>query len=249
VEFGTAAAEGFKAGHLTVPCAALRCLIERIAHVGAVAEAVRGVSTAPASREFPLMPVLDLTETVMQAVYGTYRDWIKLAQMDLRTTPSRDVAFVISEDNANFKADNILNAIDKLQKRVPGSRLTYEILCEFLDPNVGDLFGASLDAADLTDRYGTRHLTRVIGLGAKRLEGVPDIHRIVTQMLDVSADMVEILPRILDDLGESSKFASRLAKQSVHKMVKMYRHYFDNRDLCPCLSGLGVRECLRVSLR
>jgi hypothetical protein len=41
VEFGVAAAEGFRAGQLTVPCAALRCLIERIAHAAAVADAAR----------------------------------------------------------------------------------------------------------------------------------------------------------------------------------------------------------------
>jgi hypothetical protein len=249
VEFGVAAAEGFRAGQLTVPCAALRCLIERIAHAGAVADAVRGVSAAPISREIPLKPVLDLYETVMKAVYGTNRDWMKLAQIDLRTTPAKDVAFVIKEDAANLKAANVLNAIDKLEKRVRGSRLTYEVLCEFLHPNIGDLFAASLDTSDLTDRYGVRHLSRLIGLGAKRLEGVPDVHRVLTQMLDVSADIVEILPAILDDLEESSKYSSKLTKQFAHKMVKMYRPHFDNRDLCPCLSGLLVKDCLRLAIR
>ena len=125
--------------------------------------------------------------------------------------------------------------------------MVYEVLCEFLHPNVGDLYGASLENSDLTDRYGVRHLTRHIGLGPKRLEHVPDVHRILTQMLNISADIVEILPVVLDDIETSSKYASRLTKKFAHKMVKIYRAHFDNRDLCPCLSGLQVKDCARRS--
>jgi hypothetical protein len=249
VEFGVAAAEGFRAGQLTVPCAALRCLIERIAHAGAVADAAKRVIAAPAPREMPLKPVLDLGETVLKAVYGTNRDWMKLAHVDLRTTPVKDVAFVAREDTADLKATNVLNAIDKLERRVPGSRLTYEVLCEFLHPNIGDLFGASLDFGPLTDRHGTRLLSRRIGLGAKHLEGHPAVHSVLTQMLDVSADIVEVLLPILDDLEASSNYALRLTKEFAHRMVKKYRPVFDNLDLCPCLSGLRVKDCLRVSMR
>jgi hypothetical protein len=246
-EFGAAAAEGFRAGNLTVPCAALRCLIERIALAGALADAVRGLSAARVPAEMPLKPVLELAETVMKAVYGTNRDWMKLAQMDLRTTPVKDVAYVVRADTANYKAANVLNAIDKLEKRVRGSRLVYELLCEFLHPNVGDLYGASLENSDLTDRYGVRHLIRHIGLGPKRLEHVPEVQRILTQMLDISADIVETLPAILDDIETGSKYASQLTRQFAHKVVQLYRAQFDHHDLCPCLSGLQVKDCARRS--
>jgi hypothetical protein len=196
-----------------------------------------------------MKPVLDLGETMLKAVYGTNRDWMKLAQVDLRTTPAKDVAFLVKEDTADLRATNVLNAIDKLERRVPGSRLTYEVLCEFLHPNIGDLFGASLDIRQLTDRHGTRLLSRRIGLGAKHLEGYPEVHSVLTQMLDVSADIVEVLPPILDDLEASSNYASRLTKEYAHRMVKKYRLVFDNVDLCPCLSGLRVKDCLCVSMR
>jgi hypothetical protein len=198
----------------------------------------------------PMKPVLDLGETMLKAMYGTNRDWMKLAQVDLRTTPAKDVAFVAGEDAADLRATNILNAIDKLERRVPGSRLTYEVLCEFLHPNIGDLFGASLDATQLTDRHGTRFLSRRIGLGAKHLdEGYPEVHSILTQMLDVSADIVEVLPLILDELEASANYASRITKAYAHRIVKTYRSMFDNLDLCPCLSGLRVKDCLRASMR
>jgi hypothetical protein len=41
VEFAEAAADGFRIGQLTSPCAALRCLIERIAHAASLADAIR----------------------------------------------------------------------------------------------------------------------------------------------------------------------------------------------------------------
>ena len=249
VEFGVAAADGFRAGQLTVPCAALRCLIERIAHATAVADAAKRVNAVPVPPEMPMKPVLDLGETMLKAMYGTNRDWMKLAQVDLRTTPTKDVAYVVRDDTADLKATNVLNAIDKLERRVPGSRLTYEVLCEFLHPNIGDLYGASLDIIQLADRHGTRLLSRRIGLGAKHLdEGYPEVHSVLTQMFDVSADIVEVLPPILDELEASSNYASRLTKEFAHRMVKKYRPVFDNLDLCPCLSGLRVKDCLRTSM-
>jgi hypothetical protein len=41
VEFAEAAADGFRVGHLASPCAALRSLIERIAHAASLADAIR----------------------------------------------------------------------------------------------------------------------------------------------------------------------------------------------------------------
>jgi hypothetical protein len=49
VEFAESSADGFRKGQLTVPCAALRSLIERIAHTVALSDAVKGMPTAPIS--------------------------------------------------------------------------------------------------------------------------------------------------------------------------------------------------------
>ena len=123
---------------------ALRGFIERTAHTTRVAVALRPIKDAPI--DGPLTPVLDLSEVIYKALYATQREWPKLIQSDFRKTSVKDVKYVKKEYVANALPDNILNAIDNLDKSIPGTRLVYEILCEYLHPNVGDLWGATLEA-------------------------------------------------------------------------------------------------------
>ena len=88
----------------------------------------------------PLTPVLDLREVIHKSLYATQREWTKLIKSDFRKTSVKDVQYVKKEHMADARPDNILKAIDKLEKIVPGTRLSYEILCEYLHPNVGDLW-------------------------------------------------------------------------------------------------------------
>jgi hypothetical protein len=116
----------------------LRGFIERTAHAVATATQLKGIKDAPI--DGPLTPVLDLSETINKALYGTLREWPKLVNSDFRKTAVKDVKYVKKPNTANALPENILNAIDKLEKTVAGTRLVYEILCEYLHPHVGDLW-------------------------------------------------------------------------------------------------------------
>jgi hypothetical protein len=248
VEFAESSAYGFRKGQLTVPCAALRSLIERIAHTVALSDAVKGMPTAPISPDTPLKTVLELGQVIAKALYGTQQNWTKLTEVDFREASHKDVAYIIAAEDSGIKATNVLGSIDKLEKRVPGTRLTYEVLCEFLHPNRGDLYGATIDARSLTDHYGMRHLERAIGLGPKSLAKLPDLQVVTEKMLDVSADIVRHLPTALDEIETVSVYATKLTRGFAHKMVKQNRGLFANRDLCPCLSGLTIKDCMRSKL-
>jgi hypothetical protein len=54
----------------------------------------------------------------LSAIYGTQRDWTKLTNADFRQTSAKDVVYVEAHKSANFKANNVLYAIDKLEKRL-----------------------------------------------------------------------------------------------------------------------------------
>jgi hypothetical protein len=245
VEFAESSADGFRRGQLAVPCAGLRSLIERIAHTVALSDAIKGMPAAPISPETPLKTVLELSQVIMKALYGTQQSWTKLTEVDFREASHKDVAYIIAAEDGGIKATNVLSSIDKLEKRVPGTRLTYEVLCEFLHPNRGDLYGATIDARSLTDHSGMRHLERTIGLGPKSLAKLPDLQVATEKMLDVSADIVRHLPIALDEIETVSAYATKLTRGFAHKMVKQYRGLFASRDLCPCLSGMIIKECVR----
>ena len=54
-----------------------------------------------------------------------------------------------------------------VDKRVLGVRIAYDVLCEFLHPNVGDLYATTVRASSQTDIHGTRHLIREIDSGQR----------------------------------------------------------------------------------
>jgi hypothetical protein len=244
VEFAEAAADGFRIGQLTSPCAALRCLIERIAHAASLADAIRDLPTAPIPREAPLKPLIDVSTPIVRALYGTQRDWGKLAKADFRKITYKEAAYTVSEENESIRASNIMNAIDKLEKRASGTRLTYEVLCEFLHPNRGDLFGSTVSAQATADYHGTRHLDRTISLGPKTLVGSPDVQTIIEKMMDVSVDILRSFPAVMHEIEAISGYATKITQEFAHNIAnKHYKRLFTNRDPCPCLSGLRVRDC------
>lgn len=247
VELGEATLAGLKFGQVIVTYTALRGFIERAAHAAAIAAAVRKIKDAAA--DGPITPVLELSEIIHRSLYGTRREWSKLVNSDFRKTSFKDVAYVKKKNVASALPDNILNAIDELNKVVPGTRLSYEILCEYLHPNVGDLWGATRETAVSVDAHGTRHMVRNIGLGAKTFRGVPEHLIINAKLFDICADIIPQMPKTIDELNSIAEKATRLTRRFSHAVVKKYRNQFLGGDPCPCLSGKTVTACTGLNPR
>lgn len=246
VEFAEAALLGFREGQIVVPYSSLRCFVERTAHAAKVSDEVGGLIRVPMAHETLLDSFPGLGNLIFRALYGTQRDWMKLANADFRKESPGQVSYVQEHGIANAKAENVLSAVDKLDKRVHGTRLVYEILCEFLHPNVGDLFGSTITGHKIVDMHGTRHLRRVIGLGPKDLSAFPDLRRVIAKMLDVVTDVIHCLPGILDEIETASIQTTEITITSAHRMISKYKPFFKKHDFCPCLSGLKVKDCARV---
>lgn len=248
VELAGAALAGLKAGQVVVTYTALRGFIERTAHATATAAALRNIKTAPI--DGPLTPVLELSEVIYKALYATQREWTKLVKADFRKASVKEMKYVKKENIANMLSDNILNSIDKLDKKIPGTRLAYEILCEYLHPNVGDLLGTTLEGELFVDRYGTRHVFRTIGLGQKTFKGLPDMQILNTKLFDICGDIIPQMPLAIEEIDSISQVATRLTRRFAHGVVKKhYRKQFSDSDLCPCLSGLTVTACAGLRSR
>jgi hypothetical protein len=219
----------------------LRGFIERTAHAAAVTEALKSLNVAPLNG--PLTPVLELSEVIHKALYATHREWTKVIESDLRKTSYKDVKYEKKDNLANALPDNILKSIDKLEKRIPGTRLVYEILCEYLHPNVGDLWGATLEGEVLVDKHGTRHLIRTIGLGMKTFKGLPEQATLRVRLFDVCADIIPQMSIAIVAIETIAAKATRLTRRYAHGVVKNNRNMFMGDDICPCLSGLTVAAC------
>jgi hypothetical protein len=123
---------------LAVPFAMTRGLIERTAAVESLIQTVAPILVVPArTTEEAFRKVLEIGEAAAVALFGTKLDWKMLAEADLPSISAKDTAYRSTEYTVNLTAKQVLNAVDRLSKRIPGSRVAYDVLCEFLHPNVG----------------------------------------------------------------------------------------------------------------
>lgn len=244
-EHAKIALEAIDEGYGLVPLSLIRGLIER----AALAESVRSKLAEPwreATKEKGFHEVLyetNIGEMIGKSLYGTRVDWHKLAQSDFTKSKNRELAYKPKEKYLDVSAGQILNHIDKLNKRVPGCRLAYDVLCEFLHPNVGDLFATTTKATSTFDAWGTRHLKREFSVGRHDFYGTPDLVECLHKTLDVSRTIVELLPDIFSELDTHAKDIGALNRKSMHRVRKKQKHLFRSKDLCPCLSGRSVKTC------
>lgn len=241
-ELARAAINGFNAKEIIVPLSLMRSLIERFGHAYVLVQALKSLSDVkPADTK--LDPLINLSDIIGRALYGTKVDWQKVRSSDLRTVKSEQLAYVKKEFVADWMARSVLTSIDKLNTRIPGLRNAYDLLCEFLHPNVGDLFATTLKVQSFNDSYQTRHLIRTIGVGPKDLTDVHDLNNILSNICEIVIDVVKYFPEIVRSLINYSEIATRLTKKNAHVIRSLYPHHFKKDDLCPCMSGLKIRRC------
>lgn len=243
LELCQAAIRHFEAREIAASYMMIRSMVERIANVAALEDALQDFARATASPEKPSEPLILAADKIGKALYGTRLDWLKLSNADLRTTAKEDLMYVRKQLTMDVSARNVLSSMDKLDKRIRGIRVSYDVLCEFLHPNVGDLYSATLKATSYSDAFGTRHVIREIGLGPKDSSTALDLMAIMSQVLSISCEAIHLLPSMMADLDALSKKANDMAKGFAHVVRKNYKTLFRKDDLCPCLSGMTIRKC------
>lgn len=242
VELCQSAVQGFESGQLSVPLMTLRAIVERLSFLNLVANDLRSFPSRPTSKT-SMNDVINLTKPIGGRLYATKLNWRKLFETDLRTASGEDLAYLHDPMKLDIAAKSILNAVDKLSRRIPGLRNAYDVLCEFLHPNVGDLISATVKVERATTRDHINFNVRNIGLGSKDLSLVVDQSKILSQILEIAKEAVDFGPELLSEIHQKYVSMNMVSKRNAHKLRKKYREIFRSDDLCPCLSGLEVRRC------
>jgi hypothetical protein len=157
---------GLQADDLLVPFLCLRGVFEHIGHLTVTIENMNSISL-PKDFEEAIEVRGRVFADLMKRLYPTRVDWIKLfGEGDLSAIrEKKEIAYSRKEDEANRKADQTLNGIDMLDKRVQGTRVAYEILCEFAHPNVGTFYTATEKHEPTVDSNDVCWHKKQIGLG------------------------------------------------------------------------------------
>jgi hypothetical protein len=236
--------EAYGRGDLISILGELRSLVERVAHLHFVTEAVSSKLDAAGdsgdARRF--LSTFYITDDLRNALYGTTVKWNlvaekTLAEIDLK----KDLGRSVKGDLGPYWAEQVLNKIDRLNKSVPGARAAYEILCDYLHPNVGDLFAATSSYVECFDRLGVKHIIRTIG---GRPHEVPTADRVVlTRVFGLVSELVGLCENDYERCKLLDAKLTEMATSYTREVLKKNRHLFKKRDFCPCSSGNLIFRC------
>jgi hypothetical protein len=222
----------------------LRSLLERIAHLHFVTETVSSKlgAAGDSSDARRFLSTFDITDDLRNALYGTTVRSNLIAEKALEEIDlKKDLGKGSKEELGLYWAEQVLNKIDRLNKSAPGVRAAYEILCDYLHPNVGDLFAATSSYVECVDRSGVKHIIRTIG---GRPHDLPTADRVaLTRVFGLVVHLVEISEYDYQRCKWLDEKLTDMATSYTRQVIKKNRHLFKKRDFCPCSSGELIFRC------
>ena len=223
----------------------LRSLIERFAHLHYLLKSVaKKLSAKDDTASHPFIASINIEADVKNALYGTTVKWNDVAQKTLEEVDVKvDLGRQLKNELGAYFSTQVLNKIDTLNADRPGTRAAYEILCDFLHPNTGDLFASTTSYSESVDRFGVHHIVRLIEID-KKIEVRHTADRVVLEK--VFALIVDLSSICADDFVACAKVDEALSehlRSYTREILKKYRKTFMKNDLCPCSSGQLVFRC------
>jgi hypothetical protein len=186
-------------------------------------------------------------ENLLKRTFGTRIDWKDLLTEDakekLASKRSKEIEYTPAEDRVDLSAKSIMNELDKLNKKIPKIRKTYDVLCEFLHPNAGTMLAITsridLEEEEITRVpfvYKTLSTSGPYGFAS---EASPLIHAIFAQVATVSEFFIDIRKRAV----ESREVCLALAQQNIRHLLSKQPSLQFPYAPCPCGSGHKLRFC------
>ncbi|MBI5826589.1 MAG: SEC-C domain-containing protein [Deltaproteobacteria bacterium] len=151
-----------------------------------------------------------------------------------------------SQPNREVKG-SICGPIDILNEEVSGTRILYEVLCEFLHPNVGTIWSVANTTGYETNRYGVKFQTRELSIGKSnninimKLDG--GLFSIIENTLLTLSKLLKYRTSVFDETEQIKKEVLSLIQLIVRDNVGVYKNIFQRNDECPCGSGVKVKQC------
>ena len=162
----------------------------------------------------------------------------KLAQKS-----SQAISYTPTAEKVDLTSKGIMSELDRLNKKVPKTRKVYEVLCEFLHPNIGTMIGmvnfSDLRKDDTTKVpfiHGTLSTSPPSGFAS---DAAPLILAIFQQVAAVSTFFLKTRQ---DTLTSRETCLALTQKINRYLLTKNPHRQFAYAP-CPCGSGAKIRFC------
>jgi hypothetical protein len=241
------AISALKSGNLLVAFICMRSVIEHVALLSAVISDLRSLSVSSIFHEAN-QTLGEIGSKLGKAARATRVDWQAITlSKDSERFKSPNIRYKPRENREDLTSKQVMNLIDRLDKRLKGVRSVYEILCEFAHPNVGLLFSLTQKAEPVLDAQG-------VGWIRKELSLNPPISFLGDTGLFafVFAKMCECLTHFeqsLSQADEEKQKVLQITQTVVRHLIARRRDLLSPYALCPCGGGLKVKFCCGATKR
>jgi hypothetical protein len=237
---------GFESDNLFVAFSCIRALLEHVGHLNLLLDELASIPE-PTSIEESRHAWQRWAGVITKRVYATRVDWTKLAAADFSHEKAKAFHYHKSDFHADMEATDLLKAVDKLNHAVPGTRLAYDVLCEFVHPNYGTIYAATEGIKFEKDQHGIIWQKRRIGVGFPGL--------VTTTLRQTLVDILLIYSSTLNLLltlrHRATEIASRLlccVQFSIREAIGARTGVFERNESCPCGSGKKVKRCCGLAI-
>jgi hypothetical protein len=241
-----AIAEAHKRNDLTSLLGQLRSLVERFGHLHYLLDNVsKGLTSAQnKNAEDPFLSSLVIGLEVKNALYGTTVKWNDIAVKNLEEINlDADLGKKTKKDLGDHFAKQILDKIDSLDESRPGTRAAYEVLCEFLHPNVGDLFASTTDYLDFKDRFGIHHIVRHIVMDEKPHQRSTADRVVLAKIYVHFAQLARLCMDDFEKCIEVDRTLTKYVTDYTRMILKENKGVLRKQDFCLCSSGERIFRC------
>lgn len=236
------AVSGLVVGDILIPFICFRGIVEHVAIYHSTIGKLQGFSV-PKTFEQANLTLGEIYEVLTNSAYATRVDWKRLlGENSIDFEAAGTLSYTQNPNRADIKAKSVLNAIDTLGKRVKGIRNTYELLCEFAHPNVGNMFMFTQSQRQHPDSRGVIWVDKVLGPEPPRELLVEGKSLLVAVFQQIGRCLIH-LEKLLDTAKKEQRKVQSVSQLVIRTLVSQNSGILDPDLLCPCGSKKTLRRC------
>ncbi len=234
---------GMNSKNLLIAAPCMRCIIEHAGQMHLLMLNLQEIFDQGENADPPTLWARYSGEITKRA-YGTRIDWGKLTVADFKKDRAKSFEYKKSEYFADMEAADLLKGVDKLEQRVKGARLAYDVLCEFTHPNYGTIFAVTESAEAQKDNHGIFWQMRKLGMGFPGfLTGIAK--QILVDTFLVFSEVVGSLKGMVAESESMEKKVLEHIQAIMRQTLEIHPNLFERNAPCPCGSGIKVKKCCR----
>lgn len=218
-----------------------RAMLEQVAnsHIAAI-EILPFFTEQPKNSEEKIHAVNKISDVLARRGKGTRVDWDHYISTSLKT--GRKKSYKNDDGGVDLTACDLMDSIDRLDKKIKGARKAYEFASEFAHPNVGSRYLYLKPGYYVVLKDGIRVRENVLSRDLRE-PGLDALPQRLVEFVEILVDAIEYFLATVRELEDKQNVIDHWSRELIRLLTSNGTSLFEKSELCPCLSGFAFGEC------